>query len=78
MSSRGERYEGLRFTVRSARLATAQGDRATLRARVDTGAYRVTGQGSTGTARPAEPGGELLVRLRWSPGGWLVESIAPA
>jgi hypothetical protein len=78
MSGRGERYEGLRFTVRSARLATAQGERATLRARVDTEAYRVTGPGGTRTARPAEPGGELLVRLRWSPGGWLVESIAAA
>ena len=78
MSDRGERYEVLRFTVRSARLATAQGERATLRARVDTEAYRVTGPGSTRTARPAEQGGELLVRLRWSPGGWLVESIAPA
>lgn len=78
MSGRGERYEGLRFTVRSARLATAQGERATLRARVDTEAYRVTGPGSARAARPAEPGGELLVRLRWSPGGWLVESVAPA
>jgi eukaryotic-like serine/threonine-protein kinase len=78
LSGRGERYEGLRFTVRWARPASAGRERATLRARVDTEPYRVTGPGTTGTARPAEPGEELLVHLRWSPGGWLVESVAPA
>jgi hypothetical protein len=77
LEERGERYEGLRLTVHSAELAGAEGERAVLRTRVDTGAYVVTGPSQARTARPAQVGEVLLVHLRWSERGWRVEQVAP-
>jgi hypothetical protein len=77
LAERGERYEGLELRVRSAELAGAEGERAVLRARVDTRAYVVTGPSGARTARPAEVGETLLVHLRWSAPGWRVEQVAP-
>jgi hypothetical protein len=61
--------------VRSAELAGAEGERAVLRTRVDTGAYVVTGPSGARTARPAEVGEVLLVHLRWNKSGWRVERV---
>ena len=72
----GERYEGLRFVVRTAEPASLDGDRSALRAVVDTGDHDVVGPGSARTPRPAERGAPLVVHLRWSDGRWRVESIA--
>jgi hypothetical protein len=75
MRGRGERYEALSFVVRSVVTVSAEKDRAALRVRVDTGAYRVTGRGGTHVDRPPEPGRELVVRLRWSQQRWVVEEV---
>jgi hypothetical protein len=77
LTERGERYEGLELTVRSAELTRAEGERAVVRTRVDTGAYVVTGPSGARTARPAEAGERLLMHLRWSANGWRVEQVAP-
>ncbi|SER89841.1 Serine/threonine protein kinase [Pedococcus cremeus] len=92
LRSRGERYEDLRFRVRSADLLSSAGERAALRCRVDTSAHDVVGRdGATratraaraaratrATSRPAERGAPLVLNLRWSDGRWRIESIATA
>ncbi len=78
LRERGERYDGLRFVVRSAEPASVDGDRAVLRTEVDTASHGVVGPGSLRTPRPASRGTPLLVHLRWSDGRWRVESIASA
>jgi hypothetical protein len=75
--SRGERYEGLRFRVRSADLVSSAGERAALRCRVDTSAHSVVSTDGA-TSRPAEQGAPLVLHLRWSDGGWRVDSIVAA
>ena len=64
----GVRYTGLRYTVAEAVTVTATPDRAVLRARIDAGAYTVTGAtGATAaagtTSHPAVPGTPVLVDL---------------
>lgn len=76
LRQRGERYEGLRFVVRSAALVSQGRDRSSLRAEVDTMTHAVVGPGSSRSPRPAERGAALVMHLRWSDGRWRVESIA--
>ncbi len=73
----GLRYTGLRYTVAEASTVSASGDRAVLRARIDSGAYTVTG--ATGsTPRPAVPGAPVLVDLVHTDVGWRVSDLRAA
>jgi hypothetical protein len=78
LRSRGERYEGLRFRVRSADLVSSTGQRAALRCRVDTSAHDVVGGDGGVTSRPSEQGAPLVLHLRWADGRWRIDSIAAA
>ena len=70
--SAGATYAGLRYVVRSAETTTADGDRATVRARVDTSAHTVVGRYGR-TARAATGGQPVSVTLRWTAGGWRIQ-----
>ena len=75
----GVRYAGLRYTVAEAVTLTATPDRAVLRARIDSGAYTVTGApGATGTSHPAVPGTPVLVDLVRTDAGWRISDLRPA
>lgn len=76
LRARGERYDGVRFDVRSAVPVTVGDDHATLRCVVDTGAHGVIRPDGTRVERPAERGAPLLLHLRWSEGRWRVEAVA--
>lgn len=74
------RYEGLHFTVRSARVLGGDGAREVrVRSRVERSAYRLVGEDGTGraTARADEA---VVFRLRWlGPGqGWRLVDWQPA
>lgn len=73
----GLRYEGLRYTVRSAVLLTADGATARVRTRIDTGAYRVVGA-TAATRRPASSGKEVVLHLVHTEVGWRVGDVAAA
>ena len=77
LGSRGERYEGLRFGVRSAELVSSTGERAALRCRVDTSAHDVVSEDGA-TSRSAERGAPLVLHLRWADGWWRIDSIVAA
>ena len=64
--SAGATYAGLRYVVRSAETTTADGDRATVRAQVDTSAHTVVGRDGDRTARAATAGRPVSVTLRWT------------
>ena len=71
--SAGATYAGLRYVVRSAETTTADGDRATVRAQVDTSAHTVVGRDGDRTARAATVGQPVSVTLRWTAGGWRIQ-----
>ena len=71
--SAGATYAGLRYVVRSAETTTADGDRATVRAQVDTSAHTVVGRDGDRTARAATVGRPVPVTLRWTAGGWRIQ-----
>jgi serine/threonine-protein kinase len=68
----GAGYEGLRYVVRSAELASADGDVATVRARVDTSAYAVVRTDGTRQARASTAGIPVTITLRWTADGWRI------
>ena len=68
----GASYAGLRYIVRSARVTAAAGDRATVRAQVDTSAHTVLGRDGGRTRRVATVGGPELITLRWTADGWRI------
>jgi hypothetical protein len=72
----GVRYSGLRFEVVEATTVTATPDRAVLRARIDTGAYAVTGAAGT-TTRGDVPGAAVLVDLVRTDAGWRMSDLRP-
>ncbi len=71
--SAGATYAGLRYVVRSAETTMADGDRATVRAQVDTSAHTVVGRDGDRTARAATVGQPVSVTLRWTAGGWRIQ-----
>jgi hypothetical protein len=74
MAERGERYDGVRLQLRSARLVSVTPTKATVDAAVDTAAYRVVAVG--GTREVAATRGQVLrFGLVWVGGRWLVESV---
>ena len=73
----GLRFTGLRYTVAEVATVSATSDAAVLRARIDTGAYAVTGaRGST--PRPAATGSPVLVDLVRTDVGWRVADVRAA
>ncbi len=73
----GVRYTGLRHTVSEAQLVTASARGAVLTARIDTGAYAVTGPSGVDTTRPAQQGEKVLVDLVWTDVGWRISDVRP-
>ena len=71
------RYTGLRYTVAEVTTVSASGHRAVLRARIDSGAYTVTGAAGS-TPRPAVPGAPVLVDLVHTDAGWRVSDLRAA
>ena len=71
--SAGASYAELHYVVRSARTTSADGDRATVRAQVDTSAHAVVGRDGDRTARAATVGEPVSVMLRWTAGGWRIQ-----
>lgn len=74
--STGQRFVGVAFSVRTARVLRTSASAASVVAVVDTAAYTVEGPGETVTERPAVRGEEMRFDLRWSGGVWLVERIS--
>lgn len=74
LADAGTRYAGVRFTVASARLASATATTAVVDARVDTAAYRVVSATGT-TTRRATTGPVLRFRLVWVDGRWKVAQV---
>ncbi|HYN66981.1 MAG TPA: protein kinase [Ornithinibacter sp.] len=72
----GLRYTGLRYTVAEAVTVSATSDRAVLRARIDSGAYTVSGPAGS-TSRPPAPGAPVLVDLVRTDVGWRVSDLRP-
>ncbi len=73
----GLRYRGLRHVVVSAMSVRAGPRTARLRARVDTTAYVIEGDGPD-RARPRKTGPPALVDLVWTGAGWRVGAVAAA
>ena len=75
----GVRYTGLRYTVAEAVTVMATPDRAVLRARIDAGAYTVTGATAQSQRHdPAVPGTPVLVDLVRTHAGWRISDLRPA
>ncbi|HET6968472.1 MAG TPA: hypothetical protein VFI44_09355, partial [Ornithinibacter sp.] len=72
----GLRFTGLRYTVVDVEPVSATGDAAVLRARIDTGAYTVSGPTGS-TPRPATTGSPVLVDLVHTDAGWRVSDLRP-
>ena len=70
----GLRFTGLRYTVVEVETVSATADAAVLRARIDTGAYAVSGP-SGSTPRPASTGSPVLVDLVRTDVGWRVRDL---
>ena len=68
------RYTGLRYTVAEVTTVSVTADRAVLRARIDSGAYTVTGAAGS-TPRPAVRGDPVLVDLVRTDVGWRVSDL---
>ena len=77
LQASGSGYDGVRLHVRRATLESATGDRAHLRAVVDTAAYRVVSSGAA-RPRPATEGEPMRFTLRWDGSRWQVERVDPA
>jgi hypothetical protein len=75
LSSAGQRYEGVSLTVRSARLVRRNAATATVRAAVDTSAYRLVAASGRSEERPAAKGEELSFDLVWAQNGWRVSRV---
>ncbi|MFW5474768.1 serine/threonine-protein kinase [Knoellia sp. CPCC 206450] len=73
----GQRYVGLSFVVRDARLESGSGERATVRAAIDTSAHVVRGP-SGDVSRPAVVGAPVLLDLVRTPSGWRVAEVRAA
>lgn len=73
----GIRYTDLRHDVAEARMISAAGDRAVLRARIDTSAYLVATRTSR-EPRPASSGVPVLISLVRTEEGWRVSDIGGA
>jgi eukaryotic-like serine/threonine-protein kinase len=71
--SAGASYAQLHYVVRSARTTSADGDRATVRARVDTSSHTVVGRDGDRTARAATVGRPVPVTLLWTAQGWRIQ-----
>lgn len=67
----GWRYEGVRFTVRSAALEGSDDATATVRVVLDSPAYVVVGAGASQT-RSARSGEVTRLELAWTTAGWRV------
>lgn len=76
-ASRKVRYEGLKFTVRSATLRKRSGDIVHVTARIDRSAYDVV-SGSRRRTVPAAPGQRTDLSVRWTESGWRVVDWAEA
>jgi hypothetical protein len=72
-ASAGATYAALRYVVRSARTTSADGDRGTVRAQVDTSAHTVVGRDGDRTARAATVGRPVPVTLLWTAQGWRIQ-----
>lgn len=70
----GVRFTGLRYTVVEVETVSATTDAAVLRARIDTGAYAVSGPTGS-TPRPATTGSPVLVDLVHTDVGWRVSDL---
>ncbi len=75
LSSAGRRYEGVSLTVRSARLVRRDAATATVRAAVDTSAYRLVAASGRSEERAAAKGEELSFELVWAQNGWRVSRV---
>lgn len=73
----GLRFTGLRYVVAEVDTVSATPDAAVLRARIDTGAYAVTGPAGA-TARAAARGTPVLVDLVRTDVGWRVSDVRAA
>jgi serine/threonine protein kinase len=70
----GRAYSGVGLRVRSATALAVTGDRARVRAVVDTTAYQVVWRSGT-QAQPARPGEPMRFTLRWDGTRWQVERV---
>ncbi|MDT0214792.1 serine/threonine-protein kinase [Rothia sp. ARF10] len=70
----GQRYVGVSFVVRDARLESASGDRVTLRAAIDTSPHVVRGPRGD-VSRPAVAGAPVLLDLVRTASGWRVAEV---
>ena len=73
----GLRYTGLRYLVREASVVEADAAGARVRARIDTGAYEVTGPAGS-TPRSETSGEEVVLTLVRTDVGWRISDLAPA
>lgn len=71
----GRSYSGVGLRVRSATALSVTGDRASVRAVVDTAAYDVVSDSGTTQAQPARPGEPMTFTLRWDGARWQVERV---
>jgi hypothetical protein len=71
----GQRFEGVDFPVRSARVLASTDGSARVLAVVGTGAHSVRGGDGRATARAAAPASAMVFHLRWGDGLWRVERI---
>jgi hypothetical protein len=74
----GQRFEGVDFPVRSARVLASTDGSARVLAVVGTSAHSVRGGDGPATARAAEPASAMVFHLRWGDGLWRVERITTA
>ncbi|WP_148043258.1 serine/threonine-protein kinase [Flexivirga caeni] len=76
-ASRGVRYAGLTFTVRSATVRSGSGPAVRVSAVIDNSAYDVVGAGARRTV-PAASGQRTELSLQWTNDGWrVVDWAAP-
>lgn len=72
---RGLSYEGVRFVVKEATCVAEDGDRATIRAEIDTSSYGVRSSAGDRDVRAAVRGHAILLDLLWSGTGWQVAEV---
>jgi hypothetical protein len=70
----GQRYVGLTFTVRDAKVVARRGAIVTIRTRIDTGAHVVAGPAGEVT-RPGAAGGPVLLDVVRTDSGWRVHDV---
>lgn len=74
----GQRYAGVRFTVRSAHASSSAATEARVVAEVDTTAYVVLGAHGQAQRRPAVRGAPLTFHLIWTAQGWRIGEVSAA